>query len=98
MMDLYYAIVNVLRLSLLLMGSLVIFAGIFLAALEARAGGGSRGRVARQIGSHAALGLEYFIGATVLNLIVNPSWTAVATTALTIVVRKLITLSLEGSV
>ena len=52
---------NVLRLSLLLTGSLVIFAGISQAALEAREGGGSRGGVARQIGSHAALGLEYFI-------------------------------------
>jgi len=64
----------------------MIFADISQAALEAREGGGNRGRVARQIGSHAALGLEYFIRATLLNLIVNPSWTAVATTALTIVV------------
>ena len=68
-------------------------AGIALAALKAR-GAGGRGRVARQIGDHAALGLEFFIGATILNLILRPTWAAVATTALTIVVRKLITLSL----
>jgi uncharacterized membrane protein len=95
-MDLYYAIVDVLRMSLLLVGSFAIFVGIALAALEAR-GAGGRGRVARQIGTHAALGLEFFIGATILNLILKPTWTAVATTALTIVVRKLITLSLGGS-
>jgi uncharacterized membrane protein len=96
-MDLYHAIVNVIRIFSLLAGSLVVFAGIALATLEARGGGGSRERVARQIGAHAALGLEFFIGATILNLILNPTWTAVAATALTIVVRKLITLSLEGS-
>ena len=50
--------------------------------------------VARQIGSHAALGLEFFVGATILNLVLRPTWTAVATTALTIVVRKLLTFSL----
>ena len=33
------------------------------------------------------------VGATILNLILNPTWAAVQTTALTIVVRKLITLS-----
>ncbi len=95
-MDLYYAIVNVIRMSLLLIGSLVIFIGIGLAAVEAR-GSGGRWRVACQIGTHAALGLEFFIGATILNLILNPTWTAVVTTALTMVVRKLITLSLESS-
>ena len=95
-MELYHAVVNVLRLALLLMGSLVIFVGIALAVIEARGSGGRR-RVARQIGDHAALGLELFIGATILNLILKPTWTAVASTAFTIVVRKLLTLSLEGS-
>jgi uncharacterized membrane protein len=46
------------------------------------------------MGSHAALGLEFFVGATILNLVLRPTWTAVATTALTIVVRKLLTFSL----
>jgi uncharacterized membrane protein len=95
-MDLYHAALNVLRTSMLLVGSLVIFTGLVRAALEA-GGAGGRGRVARQIGAHAALGLEFFVGATILNLVLNPTWAAVATTALTIVVRKLITLSLGRS-
>ncbi len=79
---------------LLLIGSAIIFIGIVRGAVEAR-GAGGRGRVARQITSHAALGLEFFVGATILNLILRPTWAAVATTALTIGVRKLITLSLS---
>ncbi len=79
---------------LLLRGSAIIFIGIVRGAVEAR-GEGGRGRVARQITSHAALGLEFFVGATILNLILRPTWAAVATTALTIGVRKLITLSLS---
>ncbi len=79
---------------LLLIGSAIIFIGIVRGAVEAR-GAGGRGRVARQITSHAALGLEFFVGATILNLILRPTWAAVAITALTIGVRKLITLSLS---
>jgi Protein of unknown function (DUF1622) len=48
----------------------------------------------RQIGEHAALGLDFFVGATLLNLAINPTWPALATTAITIVVRKLLTFSL----
>ncbi len=92
-MDLYRAGVDTLRMCLLLAGSAIIFIGIVRGAIEAR-GAGGRGRVARQITSHAALGLEFFVGATILNLILRLTWAAVATTALTIVVRKLITLSL----
>jgi uncharacterized membrane protein len=95
-MDMYYAAVNVLRMSLLLVGSVVIFIGIASAALEAR-GADGRGWVAQQIIANAALGLEFFVGATILNLILNPTWMAVASTALIIVVRKLITLSLARS-
>ncbi len=95
-MDLYYAAVNVLRMCLLLVGSVVIFIGIASAILEAR-GAGGRGRVAQQITANAALGLEFFVGATILNLILKPTWTAVASTALIIVVRKLITFSLGRS-
>ena len=82
-----------MRMCLLLVGSAIIFIGIVRGAVEAR-GAGGRGRVARQITSHAALGLEFFVGATILNLILRPTWAAVAITALTIAVRKLITLSL----
>ena len=45
--------------------------------------------------SHVALGLEFFIGATILNLVLNPTWAAAQMTVLTIVVRKLVTLSLD---
>lgn len=51
--------------------------------------------MARQILEHAALGLDYFVGATVLNLVLNPTLSAVATIALTIVIRKTLTFSLR---
>jgi uncharacterized membrane protein len=92
-MSFYDAALNALRVFTLMAGSLVIFLGIMQATREARGAGGRR-RVARQITDHAALGLEFFIGATILNLILNPTWTAVVATAITIVVRQLITLSL----
>jgi 6-phosphofructokinase len=44
----------------------------------------------------AALGLEFFVGATILNLILNPTWMAVTTTAVTIAARQLITLSFRS--
>jgi len=91
-LDAYYGAVNLLRLLALSVGSLVIFAGIARGALVAR-GAGGRARAARQIGEHAALGLDLFVGATLLNLAINPTWTAAATTAITIVVRKLLTFS-----
>jgi uncharacterized membrane protein len=89
----YYAAVDGLRLFALAVGSLVIFAGIARGALDAR-GPGGRGRAARRMLDHAALGLDFFVGATLLNLAINPTWAALATTALTIVVRKLLTFSL----
>jgi uncharacterized membrane protein len=92
-MSCYHAVVDGLRVFSLVAGSIVICVGIGAASLEAR-GAGGRGRVARRMGEHVALGLEFFIGATILNLILNPTWGAVATTTLTIVVRKLVTLSL----
>src|SRR5919202_5173649 len=95
-MNYYYAAVDGLRVFSLLAGSLVIFVGIVAAALEAR-GAGGRGRVARLMGEHVALGLEFFIGGTILKLILSPTWEAVATTALTMAVRKLVTLSLGRS-
>ena len=97
LLDLYYTVVNVVRLSTVLVGSLIIFVGIVRAVLDAAHGVGGIGRAARRIGTDAALGLEFFVGATLLNLILNPTWTAVATTALTIVVRQLLTVSLNRS-
>ncbi len=94
-MDLYYGALNALRMIALSAGSLVILLGIMQAARGAW-GVGDRGRVARRITEHAALGLEFFVGATILNLILNPTWMAVAATALTITVRQLITLSLKS--
>ncbi len=89
-MEAYDAVVDFLRAFALAVGSAVIFSGIVRGALVA----GGRSRVARQIGEHAALGLDFFIGATLLNLAINPTLVTAATTALTIVVRKLVTLSL----
>jgi uncharacterized membrane protein len=93
-MDIYYAAVDLLRMFALGVGSFVIFAGIVRGVLVARGAGGTA-RVARQIGDHAALGLDFFVGATLLNLAINPTWTAIATTAIVIVVRKLLTFSLN---
>jgi uncharacterized membrane protein len=93
-MDIYYAAVDLLRMFALGVGSFVIFAGIVRGVLMARGAGGTA-RVARQIGDHAALGLDFFVGATLLNLAINPTWTAIATTAIVIVVRKLLTFSLN---
>jgi uncharacterized membrane protein len=94
-MEAYYAVVNTVRVGMLAVGSLVIFIGIGRAVLEAPRGVSGR-LVARRLLPHVALGLEFFIGATILNLILNPTWTAVATTALTMVTRKLITLSFNS--
>ncbi len=41
-----------------------------------------------------SLGLEFFIGAGLLNLMLNPTWATVTTAAVIIVTRKLVTLSL----
>ncbi len=90
---LYYEVVDAMRMVSLLVGSLVIFLGILRATREAR-GAGGRARVARQISDHAGLGLDFFVAATLLNLMLNPTWTALAATALTIAVRQLIVFSL----
>ena len=80
----------------LLAGSVVIFLGILRATPEA-IGAGGRSRVARRIGDHASLGLEFFVAATILNLILNPTWTAVAVTVATITIRQLLTFSLRSA-
>jgi uncharacterized membrane protein len=90
--DLYLAGLDVLRTALLLVGSVIIFIGVVWAVLATlRVGFGPH--IPRRIVDHMALGLEFFIGAGLLNLIINPTWTAVQATALIIVVRKLITIS-----
>ena len=92
-MEAYQAAVELLRVFALAVGSLIISAGIVRAALLAR-GPGGRGRAARTMLDHASLGLDFFVAATLLNLAINGTWTAVAATALTIIVRKLLTFSL----
>ncbi|MFL6059114.1 MAG: DUF1622 domain-containing protein, partial [Rubrobacteraceae bacterium] len=82
------------RMFSLLAGSMVIFLGILRAAREGW-GAGGRVRAARRISDHAALGLEFFVAATILNLMLNPTWTAVAATAFTIAIRELLTISLR---
>ena len=91
-MDIYYAAVDLMRLFALGAGSFVIFAGLVRGVMAVR-GTGGRARAARQIGEDAALGLDLFVGATLLNLAINSTWPAIATTAIVIVVRKLLTLS-----
>lgn len=90
----YYAGLDVLRTSLLFVGSVVIFIGVVWAVFGAlRAGFGPH--LPRRIVGHMALGLEFFIGAGLLNLILDPTWTAIQVAALTIIVRKLVTISFD---
>ncbi len=95
-MEVYQVALGTARILLLFVGSFVITLGI-ARALFAAHGPGGRARVAQRIGEHAALGFDYFVGATILNLALNPTWAAVGTTALTIVIRKTLTLSLGRS-
>jgi uncharacterized membrane protein len=95
-MDQYHAALEAVRMASLLAGSVVIFLGILRATPEA-VGAGGRSRVARRIGDHASLGLEFFVAATILNLILNPTWTAVAVTVATITIRQLLTVSLRSA-
>ena len=92
-MDLYREVLSLLRILALTVGTCIIFVGIVQAARVAR-GTGGRVRVAARILGNASLGLEFFVGATLLNLVLHPTLTAAATTATTIVVRKLLTFSL----
>ena len=91
-MEMYYAGLDVLRTSLLFVGSVVIFIGVVWAVLGALRPGSVRtspGGV-----GHMALGLG-FIGASLLNPILDPTWTAIQVAALTIIVRKLVTISFD---
>ena len=93
-MDVHHTGLEILRMSLLMIGSVVFLLGVArgaLGALRERSGH----PVARHVEAHTELGLEFFVGSTVLNLVLNPTWAAVQTTAVTIVVRKLVTLSLD---
>lgn len=93
-MDVYHTGLEILRMSLLMIGSVVILLGVARGALGALRERSGR-PVARHVAAHTELGLEFFVGSTVLNLVLNPTWAAVQTTAVTIVVRKLVTLSLD---
>ena len=92
-MDAYHAGLAVLRTSLLLAGSVVILVGVARGALGALRERSGR-PVARHVAAHTELALEFFVGATILNLILTPTWAAIQATAVTIAVRKLISLSL----
>ncbi len=93
-MDLYYAGLDILRTSLLFVGSVVIFIGVVWAVLGVlKTGFGPH--VPQRIVGHMALGLEFFIGAGLLNLILDPTWTAIQVAALTIIVRKFVTISFD---
>jgi uncharacterized membrane protein len=89
----YQAIVELLRACALVVGGLIVSAGIVRAALVAR-GPGGRGRAARRMLDHASLGLDFFVAATLLNLAINGTLPAVAATAITIAVRMMLTYSL----
>jgi uncharacterized membrane protein len=91
----YHAALDALRLISLLAGSLVIFLGIVRSTPEA-IGAGGRTRVARRIREHASLGLEFFVAATIFNLVLDPTWVAVAVTASTVAIRQLLILSLRS--
>ena len=94
-MEAYHAALDALRLISLLAGSLVIFLGIVRSTPEA-IGAGGRTRVARRIREHASLGLEFFVAATIFNLVLDPTWVAVAVTASTVAIRQLLILSLRS--
>jgi uncharacterized membrane protein len=91
----YFAVVDAARMFSLVVGSLVIFLGILRATREVRGAAGGRDRVAREITDHAGLGLEFFVAAAILNLVLDPTWPAVAITAVIIAVRQLIAFSLS---
>ncbi len=69
----YYTVVDAARMFSLLVGSLVIFLGIMRATREVRGAAGGRDRVARELTNHAGLGLEFFVAAAILNLMLNPT-------------------------
>src|SRR3954453_5068579 len=93
-MDLYYYVLNVLRTSLLLLGSVVIFIGIVQTTFGAlRIDPGLH--IPRRIMDHIALGVEFFVGAGLLNLILNPTWASVQVAARNFIVRNFLTLSLD---
>ena len=92
-MDVYHAGLAVLRTSLLLVGSVVILVGVARGALGTLRERSGR-PVVRHVAAYTELALEFFVGATILNLILTPTWLVIQTAAVTIAVRKLISLSL----
>jgi hypothetical protein len=92
-MDAYHTGLAVLHTSLLLVRSVVILVGVARGALGTLRERSGR-PVVRHVAAHTELGLEFFVGATILYLILTPTRVAIQTAAVTIAVRKLITLSL----
>ena len=72
-MDVYHTGLAVLRTSLLLVGSVVILVGIARGALGTLRERSGR-PFARHVATHTELALEFFVGATILNLILTPTW------------------------
>ncbi len=93
-MDVYHTGLAVLRTSLLLVGSVVILVGVARGSRRALRERSGR-PIARHVAAHTELVLEFFVGATILYLILTPTWAAIQTAAVTIAVRKLMTLSLD---
>ena len=91
-MEVYHTGLAVLRTSLLL-GSVVSLVGVARGALGTLRERSGR-PVVRHVAAYTELALEFFVGATILNLILTPTWLVIQTAAVTIAVRKLISLSL----
>lgn len=96
-MDPYHAGLDSLRMTLLLAGSVVVFIGVVKAIPKTLSQDPTRS-TAQRILPHAALGLEFFVGATLLNLMLTPNWTAVQISAVTIAIRKLVTYAFDRQV
>ena len=93
-MDPYHTGLDFLRMALLLAGSLVVFIGVVRALPKTLSEDPAR-LTAQRILPHAALGLEFFVGATLLNLMLAPNWTSVQISATTIGIRKLVIYTLD---
>jgi hypothetical protein len=81
-MEVYHTGLAVLRTSLLL-GSVVSLVGVARGALGTLRERSGR-PVVRHVAAHTELALEFFVGATILNLILTPTWLAIQTATVTI--------------
>ena len=75
-MDPYHTGLDFLRMSLLLAGNAVVFTGVVKTIPKTVSEEATRS-TAQRILPHAALDLEFFVGATLLNLMLTPNWTSI---------------------